>query len=509
MDLTGLDNNLTPDAFQNRVNSAVFWRSGTQILAQMISWTATLAVIRILEPSDYGLFAMTAVVLAFLNFLNGYGFVSALIQSDQVDPTRVRQAFGMLILLNGALASIQFFALAPLAAAYYEEQLIADMLRWQSLIYLSTPFLILPEAMLMRNLDFKRPAIINLLTAAVGATVSLILALNDYGVWTLVCAPISMFWCRAILLTVSTRFLVKPSFDFRGSGNMFGFGMALLAAQAFFIMQSQSDIFIAGRHFDAHDLGLYAEALFLTQLFAVKFVPPLNEVAFPAYARLQDNRPALTLGFLKAVRLVMLVACPLYLGMAISAEPFVETLMGPKWIEAARLVATLALAMPFLTLQILFAPALNAVGLPRLPLHINFAGALLMPAVYLIAIRYGALGLAAGWLVSVPLLLAFTIHKAKPHIGFTVRQLASAVSPGLAAAAGMAVATWAADYAVMTYMCRDMPAPLHLALLTLTGGVSYVALLWFGSRPTALEVINLMVRRTPQTELKPSTSQSR
>jgi hypothetical protein len=142
-------------------------------------------------------------------------------------------------------------------------------------------------------------------------------------------------------------------------------------------------------------------------------------------------------------------------------------------------------------------------------LHINFAGALLMPAVYLIAIRYGALGLAAGWLVSVPLLLAFTIHKAKPHIGFTVRQLASAVSPGLAAAAGMAVATWAADYAVMTYMCRDMPAPLHLALLTLTGGVSYVALLWFGSRPTALEVINLMVRRTPQTELKPSTSRSR
>ncbi len=503
MDLTALNNDLVPDEFQNRVKSAVFWRSGTQILAQMISWTATLAVIRILEPGDYGLFAMTSVVLVFLNFLNGYGFVSALIQSEKVEPMRIRQAFGMLILLNGALASIQFFALAPLAAVYYEEQVIADMLRWQSLIYLSTPFLILPEAMLTRNLDFKKPAIINLLTALVGAAVSLILALNDYGVWTLVFAPISMFWCRAILLTVSTRFLVKPSFDFRGSGNMFGFGMALLAAQAFFIVQSQSDIFIAGRHFDAHDLGLYAEALFLTQLFAVKFVPPLNEVAFPAYARLQGNRPALTLGFLKAVRLIMLVACPLYLGMAISAEPFVETLMGPKWLEAAPLVATLALAMPFLTLQILFAPALNAVGLPRLSLHLTVAGAVIMPIVYLIAIQYGAHGLAAGWLVSVPLLLAFTIYKAKPHIGFTLAQLARAVAPGLAAAGVMAVATWAADHAVMTYVWRDMPAPLHLAALTLAGGISYVALLWYGSRQTALEVVNLVIRRKPPTPEAP------
>jgi hypothetical protein len=75
-------------------------------------------------------------------------------------------------------------------------------------------------------------------------------------------------------------------------------------------VQSQSDIFIAGRHFDTHDLGLYAEALFLTQIFAAKFVPPLNEVAFPAYARMQHDPSALASSFLKAVRLIMLIALP-------------------------------------------------------------------------------------------------------------------------------------------------------------------------------------------------------
>jgi O-antigen/teichoic acid export membrane protein len=484
-----------PDEFGNRVKRAVFWRSGTQILAQLISWSVTLAVVRILDPSDYGLFAMTSVVLVFFNFLNGYGFVSALIQSESVEPIRVRQAFGMLLLVNGALALIQLLVAAPLAAAYYGEPIVAEMLRWQALIYLSTPFLILPEALMTRELEFKRPAIINLVTAAVGAAISLALALGGFGVWTLVFAPIAMFWCRALLLTFTTRFFVWPSFDFRGAGHIFGFGMALLAGQAFFIVQSQADIFIAGRHFETHNLGLYAQALFVTQLFAVKFVPPLNEVAFPAYARLQDNRSALTFSFLKAVRLIMLVACPLYLGMAISAGPFIETLLGPKWLAAAPIVATLALAMPFFTLQILFAPALNALGLPRLTLHNAIAGALIMPVTYLLAVQYGAQGLAAGWLVSVPLLLAFTIYQARPHIGFTLGQLGGAVLPGVGAALVMAAAVWGADHLVMTYIWREIPAMLHLAALTLAGGLVYAALLRFGAPATFDEVLALVLRR--------------
>jgi O-antigen/teichoic acid export membrane protein len=485
---------VAPD-FGNRVRSAVFWRSGTQIVAQMITWAVTLAVVRILDPGDYGLFAMTSVVLVFFNFLNGYGLVSALIQSETIDPFRVRQAFGMLLLINGTLAALQLFVAAPLAATYYGEPIVAEMLRWQALIYLSTPFLILPEALMTRELEFKRPAIINLTTAVVGASVSLFMALSGYGVWTLVATPIAMFWCRALLLTFSTRFFVMPSFDFRGAGQIFGFGMVLLVSQAFFIVQSQSDLFIAGGHFGKDQLGLYAQALFLTQLFAVKFVPPLNEVAFPAYSRLQNDRSALTYSFLKAVRLIMLIAFPLYLGMAISAGPFVETILGAKWLGAAPMVALLALAMPFFTLQILFAPALNALGLPRVTLHITIAGALIMPATYWAAVRYGPEGLAAGWLISVPLLLAVTIWQSRAPIGFTLAELLKAVMPGLGAGAVMAATVWLADHYLVAWLWQDMPALLHLILLTTIGAAIYGGLLYFGARATFDEVLNLVLRR--------------
>ena len=483
------------DSFGARVKSAVIWRSGTQILAQLISWGSTLAVIRILEPSDYGLFAMASVVLVFLNFLNGYGFVSALIQSEKVEPIRIRQAFGMLLLLNGALAAIQLFIVAPLAAAYYNEPVIADMLRWQSLIYLSTPFLILPEAMLTRNLDFKKPAIVNITSAIVGAAVSLGMALGDYGVWTLVVAPIAIFWTRAIALMIATKFWMRPSFNFKGAGSIFSFGTLMLASHAFWLIQSQSDIVIAGRAFDHHQMGLYAEALFLTQIFAAKFGPPLNEVAFPAYARLQNDRAALSSGFLKAVRLIMLISCPLYLGMAVTAQPLVDVVMGPKWTDAAPLIAILALAMPLMTLHILFAPALNALGMPKVVLYNSIFGAVLMPVVYLFAVQYGVIGLAWGWLAAFPILLAFTVHQARPHVGFTLTGLAGSILPGLGAAIMMAALVWGADRLLLTRLWPDVPALIQLISLTAIGGTAYALMLWFGARQTFMEVVNLVIKR--------------
>ena len=206
----------------------------------------------------------------------------------------------------------------------------------------------------------------------------------------------------------------------------------MLVAHGFWIVQSQCDIFIAGRAFDNHQLGLYAEALFLTQIFAAKFVPPLNEVAFPAYARLQNDREALSAGFLKAVRLIMLISCPLYLGMAVTAQPLVDVVMGPKWTEAAPLVAILALAMPVMTLHILFAPALNALGLPNIVVRNSLFGAILMPSVYLCSpFNMAPTGwLGVGWWRS-PFCLLFTVYQAQPHIGFGIsRPGGSAVLPG-------------------------------------------------------------------------------
>src|ERR1700742_244178 len=103
-----------------RIRSAVIWRSGSQFAGQLVMWGSTFLVLRLLTPGDYGLFAMTQVVIGLAQLLNGYSFASSLVQAEQLDQRRAGQVFGMLILMNFGMAAVQF-ACAPLAAAYFHQ----------------------------------------------------------------------------------------------------------------------------------------------------------------------------------------------------------------------------------------------------------------------------------------------------------------------------------------------------------------------------------------------------
>jgi O-antigen/teichoic acid export membrane protein len=476
---------------RDTVKSAVIWRSGSQALAQLVAWGSTLAVIRILDPSDYGIFAMTQVVMALLSFLGGYGFASSLIQDRAINERKIRQAFGMLLLVNAATALVQL-ALAPLAAAYYRTPLVTELLALQALIILSTPFIALPEVLLTREMDFKRPAIVNLVATVISACVALGCALSGLGVWTLVFAPLSAFWTRAIGLMIAARFKYLPSFHFSGAGGMFNFGLLLLGSHFLWTVITQADVFIAGRYLEPRELGLYAEALFLTQIIATKFVPALNSVAFPAYAGLQDDLSALSFSFLKAVRLIMLVTCPLYFGLATVAPSAVEVILGQKWLAMAPLVSILALSMPAFTLHILFAPAINAIGHPRVTLRASLFGAAIMPPAFLAGMQWGVTGLAWTWVVAFPLLPLFTFLQSRRLLGIDAVQLLEAIGPGICASAAMAGIVVTADIALPPATGLE-----RLVALIGTGVLSYTGLVYLFSRETLFELIRLMVRRKP------------
>ncbi len=473
-------------AFAQRVKSGVIWRSGSQLLGQLIAWTSTFLVIRMLNPADYGLVAMTGVVLTFLDLFKGWGFASSLVRDETTDRHRIGQAFAMLLLMNGALAAIQLAA-APLVADYFHQPMVADLLRVQALFYLANPFTALGHALLVRRLDFKMQARIDLVAAVLSAFTALGCALAGLGVWTLVAAPGMLWYARAGGYFIAARlWQIRPRFAFRGAGTMLRYGVAMIAVQMCWFVQSQADVFIGGRALDAHALGIYTTALFLTQILASKFVPPLNEVAFAAYSRIQTRPDMIQSAFLKSVRLIMLVCMPFYFGLAVTAQPLVETFLGGKWTETVHLVPILCAAMPLMTLQILFAPASNALGRPGLAVKTGLFGAALMCAAFAAGIHWGAEGLAWAWLGGMGALLAVTVELSRPVIGISRTELFLAAAPGLAAAAAMAGVVVGVDW-----LAAGMGTGKRLALLVGVGAAAYFGVLFAFARPIVDEVLGL------------------
>jgi O-antigen/teichoic acid export membrane protein len=280
---------------------------------------------------------------------------------------------------------------------------------------------------------------------------------------------------------------------------MIGFGGAMLTSHLLWSVQTQADVLIAGRALDPHALGLYAEALFLAQIFSSKVIPPLNEVAFPAYARLQSEPARLSAAFLKAIRLIMLISCPVYMGLAVTAPEAVHTLFGEKWLGMVPLVQLFALAMPFMTLHVLLAPAVNALGHPRITVRCSAFGAVVMPLVFLVGVQFGVTGLAMGWVLGMPVVMGFALWQSCPVIGVRVRDVLIACAPGMGAALAMAALVWmmriglgsALDHGTLQIMTR-------LALLAGLGALSYFLLLRILAPRLMTEAIALLRRQPPK-----------
>jgi len=475
--------------FAAKVVKAVFWRSGSQVVAQLMMWISTFFVIRVLDPADYGLFAMTQTVLVLFSLLNGHGFATALVRAERLNGEEVRQVFGLVLLLNGGVALLQV-GIAPLAALYYEQPQIAALLIAQAALYLANPFIVVPAALLARDMDFSKQAAVNIVSGTAGALTAVSCALAGFGVWTLVAAPMVMAWTRAVGMTIAARFWMRPSFKLRGAGANLRFGGAMMLSTCLWLIQVQADVVIGGRALDAHRLGLYTTALFLAQIITAKFVPPLNEVAFTAYARLQNDRTSSGRAFDKSTRIIMLVALPFYIGLAVTADPFVGTVLGEKWTEAAPLVRILALAMPFMTLSILFTPATTALGQPRVQVLSAAAGALIMPSAFLIGVEHGAIGLAWAWLAAAPLLMVIIATLAMPVIGTCPQRLFRANAPLLIAAGVMGGVVMTVD------ALTGLTSPLYrLTLLVGVGAATYAALIGIVARPILREAATLLRRR--------------
>jgi O-antigen/teichoic acid export membrane protein len=472
---------------------ALAWRSGSQIVAQLISWSATFLVIRLLSPADYGLFALTQPLLALLAMLGGEGIATALIREKQLDQGHVRRVFGLLILVNLALAIVQCLT-APIVAAWCRQPIIADLLRVQALAYLAVPATVLGRALLSRRMDFRSQALASLAAAIMSASVGAIGALSGWGIWTLVAAPLAMVVTRASLLTVAARLWLRPKFGWTGMDAIARFGIALTCSQLLWFGQVQADILIGGRWFDPHQLGLYTTALFLAQILTAKFMPAFNEVAYAGYAQAAgEGGQAVATAFTGSVRMVMAIALPFYAGMALAAEPLVAVVLGDHWTGTAPMVRGLAVAMPWVTLQIMFSPVTNALGRPMHAVYGAAAGCLIMPAAFAVAAPYGVQGFAWAWILGFPLLAIFTAAISLPLIGLRPSTLVAAIAPTAGATLAMSaaiviirpllVAGDSLPTLVATVMCGVTVYGLCLALLW-PAGLRHLRLVSFRAVPT-------------------------
>ena len=133
---------------------ALKWTASMRLVGQALSWVATLVVIRLLAPSDYGILALAQLLIGFALLINEIGLTPALIQARHAPPVVIASVHGYVLLSNVLLYTLVYF-LAPLFAHFYGVEDLVSVIRVLALQLLIGAFAAVPSALAKRNLQFK------------------------------------------------------------------------------------------------------------------------------------------------------------------------------------------------------------------------------------------------------------------------------------------------------------------------------------------------------------------
>lgn len=475
-------------SFGARVIAALGWTAGGRLVAQVVAWGVTIVVMRILDPTDYGLLAMATVLTGFAGLFASLGLGGAVVHAREIDTATLRGVFGMVIAMNCGLFVLVYFA-APAVAIFFGEDRLTAIIRVIAIQFLVGVIGVIPDSMLARELEFKQRALLELSAAIVGAATTLALALAGWGVWSLVYGSLVGATWSAVGLNFIRPFFHLPILAFRRLRELFAFGGYVIMSRMLLYTYLQADMVIGGRFLGKEQVGYYSVGMHLASLPVQRISAILNEVAFPAFARIQDERERVARYLLQSIRLLSLLSFPVFWGIAVVAPEFVRVLLGDKWEPAILPLQLLAFLMPVRMIGQLMPPTLQGIGQAKLVARNQLQACVVMVIAFLVGVRYGIIGLSLAWLVAFPLVFLVNLRTWLPVLGMPANQLLGAMARPAVAAAGMFGAVAAARLV-------DVPAGAHaLTFLVLVGVASYVSLSFAINREGVRDLTSLVQGR--------------
>lgn len=393
---------------------------------------------RLLSPSDYGEFTVALVVLLILVNINDLGIEPTLVRwtgrIEKIAPTATTLIFGA-----SCLVAVAAFSGAGGIASALNAPEAAGIVRLLAVSVVVNGLFAVPSAMLTRNFLQGRRATADLIGMIVTLVLSIVLAALGFGAWSLAWGRFVGNLVNGVLLLVFTPQRFRPGWDRAAAGHILRAGLPIAGTLLLAVGLMNLDYIVVSRLMSPEALGLYLMAFNLSSWPVSILSVAVARVSVPAFARLQEDPPALRRAFSRSLTLMLLPTALVVAGLAVYALPATRVVYGAEWSGAAAALTFLAVLGGLRVAMQLAADLLTAVGKARLNMYIQAGWIVtLLPALLIGVTQAGIRGAGMAHLiiavgVAVPLHLA-ALASVPLAWGDAIRASARPVFAGLAAA---------------------------------------------------------------------------
>jgi len=393
-------------SLKQKTLNGVKWTSFSSIVIAILQLAQVSILARYLAPSDFGLMAIVSVVIGFSALFMDMGISSAIIHKQDISHKQLSSLYWLNIFAGVVLFFIVYFS-ASMVAQFYNEIEIIPLIQLLAITFFISAIGNQYRILNQKRLLFNRLAKVEIISGLVSFVVAVVCAINGFGVYSLVYATLTNVSISNLIFMLLGLREHKPSFIYKYSEieSLISFGLFQMGERSINYFNSQFDVILIGKILGAESLGIYSIAKILVMKPAQIINPIITKVTFPIMSTIQNDRTQLKNIYLKTINYLCSVNFPIYVAIAILAEPLVLVLFGDNWTESIVILQILSFYFMFRSIGNPIGSLQLAKGRADLGFYWNLWQLLCIPLAIYLGSFYGLVGVAIS-LLSLQVLLS-------------------------------------------------------------------------------------------------------
>lgn len=370
----------------------VAWRMMTRALGVL----STLALVRLLAPSDFGLIALASSFSVSIEAFSWIGIEEGVIRHKAPTPALMDTAFTLSV-LRGALIFLIIAAVSVPAARFFGDPRLASVLIALGATVLIENFINVGTIEFRREFDFQREFQLYLLPRLLSIVIAVGSAFLLHTYWALIAGIVSNQVLRVVFSYLMHPY--RPRFRLTEWRQMAGYSVwnSLIAGAG--ALRDRVDTMMVGRALSPAAVGFYALGYEIAGLPVTELIAPLTRAAFAGFAAAWREELDAGQTWLRLVSTMALLTFPAGVGMSAVAKPLILLAFGPGWEQAVPVMQVLGIPLCLTVFGMVAQTLFLAQGHMKASLAITAAATVLRLALLALLIpRLGLLGaaLAAG-----------------------------------------------------------------------------------------------------------------
>ena len=380
---------------RDKVASGVAWSMAEKVGTMLLQLAVSLTILRLLNPAIMGVIAIPTAFLAVAIVIADSGFSQALIRKGTPTADDYKSVFafnvGVALVLYGVLV-----ALAGSIARFYD---MPEITRIAPVFFLQLPLsaaCAIQNTIFVRTFRFALLSKVTFLSSLAGGLTAIALAMAGWGIWSLVAERVIAVGMRTALLWWLSDWRPCGKCGLKPLREMAPFGCSLMVTDLISNFYNKIPQFFLGKLYSPAVLGSFDQAVKLKDMPAATGIQAVQNVTFPALAKIRDDAPKFAEGYRQVVMVVSYVMFPIMLGMSAVARDMFAVLLGEEWMPTVPYFEAVCLAGLFSPIALTAYNVLKARCKGPLIVRLEVVKKIIMTAIFAVTIPHSVMAVVWG-----------------------------------------------------------------------------------------------------------------